>query len=378
MKNIIVIARSARMLATSAYHLGYSVHVLDCFVDEDTKAVSSSSFKLQYNSNGFDEVELCTQVQNIIASHSDAIIVTGTGFEKQSKLLKSLAALAPLLSNSEQVVRKVKEPASFYTILKRSFVKAPEFSITRPVNPKGWLIKMRGGVGGAHVQWLVDNDNAVANSDYYYQKYCAGTTRSAVFLASDKEVKIVGFNVQLQTNTFSNMPFLYKGAISSNELPAEHKAELLEIVSNITSNAGLKGLCGIDYIITDTSEIVVLEINPRPPASYGLHEQCGDLFAGHIACFTNGNVEHVLKETNKFRGYEIYYASKDLNISNEIEWPGWTKDIPCHGTNVIKGFPVCSVHAEGDTIEEVKVLLNKKIKIIRKNIHTKQSTAYAT
>ncbi len=374
MTDFLIIARSGRALAVSAHRAGYRVHVMDNFADEDTKAVSNTTHQLSYHCDGFDKTELISQVKELISYCPKVRVVVGSGFEKTPELLDSIAEFVPVLSNDKSTIHSLKDPVSLCDILRHASINAPEISLTQPTEPEAWLSKKVAGIGGAHVQWVSQLKPEVA-SDFYYQKHIPGIVSSAVFLAMETHAILVGINEQLQTEQFNEMPFLYKGVVSLKSVDEHYRKNVIEIINKITIQTGLIGLCGIDFIVDETGKIVVLEINPRPPSSLEVYDQELNLFDAHLACFEGREIDYIHKNTNKSKGYAIYYANEEIKINNNIDWPDWVKDIPSVGLTITKKFPVCTVHAEEDSTDEVKAVLEKKLKNIEMLVMKQQHAA---
>lgn len=289
MTDVLIIARSARALAASAHRAGYNVHAMDCFADEDTRSIAKSVYQLQYSCDGFVVEELRQQIEDVLSRHPDVVLVVGSGFEKDPALLEKLSEFVPVLSNRKSTVVSLKDPVSLCDILDSESIKHPEISLTRPDDTSQWLVKKVAGIGGAHVQWLTQDCTDIA-ADCYYQKYISGLVSSVVFLANGSDAKIVGLNQQLQSAQFTDMPFLFQGAVSVNDSDEQHKQQIEDVINKITNRAGLVGLCGLDYVLNDAGEIYVLEINPRPPSTFELHEQEGALFAEHLPILMDGRL----------------------------------------------------------------------------------------
>lgn len=374
MTNYVVIARSGRSLAASAHRAAYRIHVIDCFADEDTRLVSNSTYQVDFLDDDFAESALFKKVNELVSCLPEMVLVMGAGFEKRTELLDRLADIAPILSNRKSAIDTLKDPGSFYKLLSDVSISTPEISYSRPSAIKDWLLKRPAASGGAHVQWAshIETDPA---PDCYYQKYIAGAVSSAVFLAMKTHANIVGYNEQLQSDQFTEMPFLYKGVISKQTIENKHQQRLEEIVNKITIRTELLGLCGIDYIVAATGEIFVLEINPRPPSSFDVHEQKISLFDLHIGCFEGREINYKYRQSDITKGYAIYYASREVQIDETIDWPAWVKDKPPFATVIKPKYPVCSVHAEGDSIVKVKADLDNKLKHIETMFMAQQNAA---
>ncbi len=374
MTDFLIIARSGRALAASAKRAGYNVHVIDCFADEDIKSISESVHQVQYQCDGFHRGSLFASTQEVVSRYPDIKIVIGSGLESSPELLDDLSDIAPVLSNSKNTIDRLKDPESFCEILNKHSINHPEISHLRPKESKNWLIKKVAGIGGGHVQWL-DHDYSDNRSNYYYQKYISGIVSSVVFLANGTHANIVGFNQQLQSDQFTDMPFLYQGAVSINVTTDQHMHVIEEIINTITEETGLTGLCGLDYIVDETGEIYVLEVNPRPPSTFELHESEQSLFDAHLVCFNGQLVDYKCENIDNLRGHAILYAKQDVQISNRINWPKYVKDRPSYGNEIRAEFPVCTVHAEENSIDKVKALLFNRLDKVESIVATKQNAA---
>ena len=238
-----------------------------------------------------------------------------------------------------------------------------------------FLIKEIAGMGGGHVVFESDiNDKLLSGSEYYYQEYIKGIVYSAVFLANGKEAKLIGINQHLKPSQISSKPFLYEGAITTN-LQKDKKEEIDSIINKLTKITKLFGLCGLDFIIDESNNIYVIDVNPRPPSTFELHENEYSLFAAHIDCFQGKLPRNVSYNCNKIHGHAIYYAKKDL--FRAPNFPNWVKDIPRMKLKnndlqiqdmISAGNPVCSVYAEANTLDEVKNLLFHRLQEIELSI----------
>jgi len=376
MIDYLIVSRSGRALAASAKRAGYKVSVADYFADEDTKSFSESVYQLQYDCDGFAVKALLSHVEDVISRNPKLKLVIGSGFESTPELLDSLAELAPVFANSKESIVALKEPVNFFEMLDRNSIQHPDVLFSEPIDSKDYLIKRIAGIGGDHVIWCdqVDSEQGLA---CYFQKFIPGMVSSVVFLANGLQARIVGFNQQLQSSEFADMPFLYQGAITADNDTLENRDVIERIINKITEETGLKGLCGLDYIVDEFGQIVVLEVNPRPPATFELHEVKQSLFDAHLVCFDGSLINDKRQDENaeKFRGYAIFYAKNELKINDKINWPLWVKDRPSFGTKIPLKFPVCTVHAQENSIDKVKSLLFNRLNKIESIFAAMQNAA---
>ncbi len=376
MVDFLIIARSARAIAASAKRAGYKVNVADCFNDEDTKSFSESVYQLQFHDDDFETEELIKHIQEVISLYPKIKLVIGSGFESNPEQLNTLSGIAPVLANNKELIIALKDPVKFFGMLGKYSILYPDYSLSRPINLKKYLKKSIGGTGGVHVNWC-DQTNSENEVDCYFQEYISGKVLSAVFLANGTCSNIVGFNQQLQSKDFTEMPFLYQGAISLRLDTVENKEIIEDIINKITAETGLKGLCGLDYIVNEGGEVVVLEVNPRPPASFELHEMQQPLFDAHLACFDGKLIDLASQSecTQSLRGYAILYAKENMLISDKVKWPNWVKDKPKFDSVIPAGFPICTVHAEAFSLDKVKSMLFNRLDKIETIIFAEQNAA---
>lgn len=362
MNEIIIVSTSARALAESASRAGYNVNVIDCFADNDTKSVSNIVHQVTYSEDGFIENKLISRAQEILASLPSAKIILGTGFEANPGLIDKLKLLAPTFSNTKEAISAVKDPFILLKLLEKHKIAHPVTQFNKPNRLKGFLIKKTAGQGGTHINYLKKSNSSIAD-DHYYQEFVAGEVLSALFLANGNEAEVLGFNQQLKSDDFEELPFLYKGAIKLNKSDINNQEVIEKIVNIIISENDLKGLCGIDYIVKENGEIAVLEVNPRPPATFELHETQPSLFELHLAAFDGKLIQQKEKDTENFsyNGYAVLYAKESLIINDSFEWPKWTKDRPQAGSKIQIKFPVCTVHASENSIDKTKALLFNRL-----------------
>ncbi len=315
------------------------MHVVDLFADRDTHAFARSAARVRPGPQGFDRETLCTAVEKVGARDRIAGVVAGSGFEQDPALLDALPASAELLGNAAEIVRSVKEPASFFAALSRLGIPHPDTRSSLPGDSRGWLRKRIGGSGGMHVRPL--GADRQCPPGYFLQRAVAGRVQSVVFAANGRGATIVGYNaIWQEPGTFT-----HRGAIADRSLPARVRKDLAQVVPELTSAFGLRGLCGADFIVDDDERWTLLEINPRPTASFELHERDGGLFTVHVDACRGRLPARAGPQENKIAAVRVLYAPHALQIRHP--WPRWSRDRPAAGSRVRAGEPICTVHAAG-------------------------------
>ncbi len=315
------------------------MHVVDLFADRDTHACARSVARIRPGPEGFDREALCAAVAKVGARDRIAGVVAGSGFEQNPTLLDALSTGAELLGNEAEIVRNVKEPEIFFAGLSRLGIPHPETRSSLPSDSRGWLRKRIGGSGGMHVLPL--GADGQCPPGYFLQRAVAGRVHSVVFAANGREAAVVGYNAIWQEPG----RFTYRGAIADRSLPARVRKDLAEVVPELTTAFGLRGLCGADFIVDEDERWTLIEINPRPTASFELHERDGGLFTVHIDACRGRLPARAGPQENKIGAVRVLYAPHALRIPRPR--PRWSRDWPATGTRVRAGEPIGTMHAAG-------------------------------
>ncbi|MFH0342385.1 MAG: ATP-grasp domain-containing protein [Chromatiales bacterium] len=315
------------------------MHVVDLFADRDTHAFARTAARVRPGPQGFDRETLYGSIERVGARDRIAGVVAGSGFEQDPTLLDALPAGAEFLGNAAEIVRSVKEPAIFFAALSRLGIPYPETRSSPAGDLRGWLRKRIGGSGGMHVLPL--GPDGQCPPGYFLQRAVAGRVHSVVFAANGREAAIIGYNAIFQEPG----RFTYRGAIADRSLPGRVRTDLAEVVPALTAAFGLRGLCGADFIVDDDERWALLEINPRPTASFELHERDGSLFTVHVDACRGRLPVGISAQENKIAAVRVLYAPHALQIRHP--WPRWSRDRPATGWRVRAGEPICTVHAAG-------------------------------
>lgn len=355
MRRYAIISLSARALVASAKRGGYAAHSLDCHADSDTRRDAISARRLARGDHGFDQRALRAAVDALLAEDPAICLVAGSGFEGNPAQLGWIRQRGPLLANTSESLARLSDPLDFKRLLDKHGIRRPAtWSGLNRARP-GSLVKRGGAEGGAHVRWA--GAGLPAGAGYYYQEFVEGEVMSAVLLASGAGVNVLGFNRQWQTVNCPERPFMYAGAIALPEVEIAIRRAVRRIADVLVRELGLRGLLGLDFIRRESGEIIVLELNPRPPATFDLHEAGHALFGPHIACFEQDCVRFTPAPIAGPRGHAVLYLQQDINHFPALAWPAWARDRPVAGATIPAWAPVCSVAASARTEATVRRLL---------------------
>jgi len=240
------------------------------------------------------------------------------------------------------------------------------FDRSKLIDSKKFLVKKFGGFGGGHVFYesSYSNIDSLLDNNFYYQEYIKGEVYSTVFLANGKTANLIGFNRLLGSKQFIDLPFLYEGAVSVDIKNQKTLDNIRSTVNKITKQTELFGLCGIDFIIDEVGSIFVVDVNPRPPSTFELHDAQQSLFLAHINCFNSASIDFNIDKRNSPKGHIIYYASEDLLFPENLDWPAWVRDRPYGKQKILIKNPICTIYAEGNSEEQVEKTLKNRFKEI--------------
>ncbi len=344
---IIVAAYSARALASAASRAGFAPLSIDVFGDEDTREASSDSVKLDGGlSDGLTPDKVVGAVEMMISAHRPIGLVYGSGFEHQPEIIAAIGRSTRIFGNEAESLKRAKDPLALARLCEANGVRHPAISFAPPDKPELWLMKKRGGAGGAHIAAAARASDVPP--DCYFQRRVAGESISALFLASKKEVEIIGHSMQWTAPTPAS-PFRYGGAAGPVDLDLAQTREIARAVASMASELDLVGLNSADFLVS-ADALWLIEINPRPGATLDLFETNeGTLFASHVAA-CEGRLAPAAPSLG-VKTAEIIYAPCDIVLRKDRNWPDWMVDRPSPGTRIAAGDPLCTTLGSGATLE---------------------------
>ncbi|MGH8566641.1 MAG: ATP-grasp domain-containing protein [Gammaproteobacteria bacterium] len=359
-------AQSGRALVRSAARAAIPAHVLDLYADRDTSALARSVSRIGSIAAGFFADRLLDRLHRIEARQGIDGIVAGSGFEERIDLLDAMARVGPLRGNRPEVVRRAKDPASFFPLLASLGIPHPETITGAPVervfDGAGWLCKRIGGAGGAHVRPA----EACCPPGRYLQRQVPGRSHSLVFLADGRRAAIVGYNEIRAQGGSGTARFRYAGAVTVAEPPVAPAVE--DAVQALVPALGLVGLCGLDFMLDEDGRYSLLEVNPRPTGTFELYDDLDDhgagLFQLHLAA-CQGRLPRTVRVLGAgVAAQEVLWASERFAIPGGLQWPDWARDRPAAGTIIQADEPICTLHARAAERKAVdRLLSNRRAKL---------------
>jgi predicted ATP-grasp superfamily ATP-dependent carboligase len=221
-----------------------------------------------------------------------------------------------------------------------------------PAEP--WLLKpVRGGGGHGIRRWTGEP----LDEGHFLQGLVPGQPASAAFVADGRRCVVLGLTEQLiGRRELGAQGFAWCGNILPLALPSESQLAVLQrvewIATQLTWEFELRGVNGMDLVISDDLTIHLVEVNPRYTASMELVEHVHGLniFSLHLDSLAGRLPEWRLADSavGAWHGKGIVYARQDVTIPDTDGWlDGNRRDIPFEGDRIEAGHPICTVLAEG-------------------------------
>ncbi len=357
---IVVLGYSARALASSARRSGFSPLAIDVFGDDDTREASLAAITLAGGlTDGLTAKAVTEAVEVLIRAYDPIGLVYGSGFEHQPATIAAIARETRVIGNDAPTLARAKDPVVLAQICASAGVPHPQIAMRPPDEPEGWLMKRRGGSGGAHI--LAATRDAKVPPDAYFQREVEGQSISALFVADGRTASIVGLSAQW-SSPMPEAPFRYGGAVGPLDLDAARAENIERAVGALTRELGLVGLNSADFLVSDDVTWLV-EVNPRPGATLDLFDSDLDpLLANHVAA-CDGRLTAPTARTER-RAAQLVYASCEAAPRLRPTWPDWTADRPAWRTRIKAGDPICTVLSSAATVAAAKRLAGQRARQI--------------
>ena len=368
---LLIVGASTRAAAASAFRAGFHPVCADRFGDEDLRRIASVIAV---------DNDLHRTLETIKGLPPTPWIYTGS-LENDPKFIASVSERHPLLGNTREVLRKVRDPFWLERTLRTYDLPALRVRSVRrsdeDVQATGerWLLKPTRGGGGCRI--VVWSGQPLPTSErFYFQEQRLGTPKSALFMARPDSAELVGVCEQLIGPAFgAPTEFGYAGSIGSITVSNQTRELLRRLGDTLTREAQLRGLFGIDFILADDIPWLV-ELNPRYTASVEVLERAFGraLLAEHAtACGHRTPTVRERPAPNRILGKQIVYASSDLTAprleslfnsnGNTPESP-LIADIPASGSHIAVGWPICTVFAEAESADDCRIRLASRCRAV--------------
>ena len=373
---ILVVGLSTRILVQSI-HDTQNVFALDVFGDRDLrekvcgwKNIGNSRYKIE-------DQKFLKVFKEVVREFSPSAWIHTSGFEGKYNLITEAEKFLTHYGLSEENIKKVRSPASFFKALKKLNIKHPETIINKNGVPtsRGWLIKNFDTSGGLGI--VKNNSSHFRTQGTYFQKEIKGKPLSVFFLVKQESIVVFGFCENLYEKKYG-FPYFYQGLVGPIRLSVEVEINVLKIVKKVVDEFNLIGLNGLDFILTG-NDVFVIELNPRPTAALEIFEKLMNksLLNMHCNVFISEGKNKMYDRkikfnrnitlNKKFFGTKIVNCDSNIMLSDiflhQLESLSYCRDIP-NIKNFKIGDPLCSIMVESSNITKVKSSLLRANSIV--------------
>ncbi|MEM3608959.1 MAG: ATP-grasp domain-containing protein [Candidatus Bathyarchaeia archaeon] len=373
-RKLLVTGVDTVFVAASARSAGYDVYVADYFGDVDLQRFCSeftavikqekgkSCGRMQLNFKPEAFLEMAKILGN---KHKVDAILLSSGLDDYFDVLCELNSLIPILGNSPEIIKRVREKQRFFKELELLGIPYPETKLVGDVFEAkasaakiGYpvVIKPTSGFGGAGAR-LALNDKEIEKTfrevsqesgSVLIQKFIEGIHASISILAGDKNIRVVSINEQLLglPSVFQREPFGYCGNIVPLRLANSIFEKCKSIAEKIAFHFDLRGSNGVDIVISKDGTPYVVEVNPRFQGTLGCVERVLgiNMVEAHVKACLYGEMP-TIRKASRFCTRLILYAPKRVVVPDLTAFPNvW--DIPLPNSIIEEGEPLCSVLTE--------------------------------
>lgn len=390
-QRLVVVGASVRSAAQRANLLGIDVVAIDQFGDRDLKAIA----QVHSLQSLFDRGDLSWCKGD---GCQTALLLCG-GMENRSETIQRLIGHGLVCGLTPETLSELRAPEFWARWANDSGVFWPETSCNAPNGPQisndgdhqrrdAWLVKSRTSAGGLGVRvWKGE----ACESFEYLQRSVAGDVLGVTFVNLGEKSHLVGC-MRSWTNGeyWGPSPFIYRGNVGPVRLEIDEQIRLTEFANRVREASGLRGVWQADFV-RNQAGWWLLEINPRWSSSMELLEVIYDisLVALHMTAVLgiteskispidwNEHSARCARQTSPVIGKVVRYASYDLCPDQSMldrwwdaRWDGTVSslleknrlaDIPGDASMILKGYPICTEFAIGNSVAEITERLQQSV-----------------
>jgi predicted ATP-grasp superfamily ATP-dependent carboligase len=369
---------TTRALAVSAARAGYRVIAVDAFGDLDLQAAAEVIALPPEQGTRFHPLAAAEAVAAVAASFA----AYTSNYENFPVAVARLAGGRRLLGNSPDVLKRVRDPLELMRVLRQRGFATPETRATAHNRTalRSWLLKPRRSGGGHGI--TVWRHRRPVPRNRYLQERIDGVPGSLVFAADGQRAVPLGLTRQLVAEPrFGARGFRYCGSLLAPP-PALFRDDKLSdvaarLASTVTSEFGLVGLNGLDFIARDGVPYPI-EVNPRFSASMELFERAHgfSMFRLHAqACA--GTLPERPPMSAGVEGKAVVFARRDVMMGDTTPWLAdpFLADIPHPGERIRRGHPICTVFARASNAASCHRLLIRRAATVYRTVESRRRGA---
>ena len=294
-------------------------------------------------------------------------VILTSGFDGRVDIWKKIKSFKGIIGNSPETIENVRDMSVLSKFCNEKQIKFPNyvdlgfndksFELTFPI-----IIKPKSSGGGQNIHYFKNLEdfnklkkNILPKSNFIAQEFIKGLDISATISCNGKNASVIAITKQILGEKFLGAAsnFLYCGNVIPFNVNDKIYEEIERISNEITKKFQLKGINGMDFILTD-DDLYLIEVNPRFPGTMELIESLlnKNLFYEHVKSSKFGKISQYNPRISKIGIKFIVYAQKDFIVRNLKQIQG-IHDIPRPGTHLKKGDPICSILLIGNDLDAI-------------------------
>ena len=326
-KRLGIVGYSTRALAQAAVDLGFQVHAIDAFCDQDLLDCAECELALDWPR----DIALCAA-----RVRCDGWLLAG-GMEHHGRRLSQLAEQAPLLGPSRQQIQRLRSLRYWRRLADRvPGLELPTSSGNQnALCNSRQLFKPSRSSGGVYVTDAEPLSDPASRPRGYWQQFIPGRGLGVTAVFNPHEVSLCGATEALTAVDWPGpKPYIYRGSLGPIQLTPSQQQTVLEIAFRIREDLGLVGTLQADFIEDEHGRLWLLEINPRWTAGMEVLHLCSQQIpasplAAHLRAFGVDvqirtpplQQEATLPMAPRWLAKAVIYASHEGSLSrSQREW----------------------------------------------------------
>jgi predicted ATP-grasp superfamily ATP-dependent carboligase len=375
-----VIGFNARPIACSAKKAGASVFVSDYWGDDDLSACCDDWVAILTPTRGSRQRQPLDVplyeglVENLLYLTKECEldhVIVGSGFDDHVDALAPLHEEGLLIGCSPSQMRRARNFAFLAKIAKSHDIQTPRRMIAETpdevIENSGefnfpYLVRPTHSGGGSGIRFArkprdVFKAFGEPEDDEYeprvVQEYIRGVDISCSVLAAENLALSLSVQGQLigMPAAGRNCGFAYCGNYYPSGLASDLVSRISETSEAISTELELSGSIGLDFVVDDSDNIWLMEVNPRIQGTLELIEAAGDLSVTSLHVLASQGV--LLDKVHRIRpGVKmIVYSRRDGEVPNLSQYSN-TVDRTPPGVMVNMRDPICTIIEVGKSMKE--------------------------
>ena len=379
---ILIVSFNARPLAQFAKDLGLEVAIVDFWGDQDIFPISNkvhTVFKPDFKSYAAfpdqkkNEDLLVKLAFQVLSTEKIDSILIGSGLDDRPDLWSRLSSMAPILGNSAECIKQVRDLIEVHKKLQKIGIPFPHtYPLSQMKDSQNTLkfpfvIKPRKTLGGLGIRLMQNQNefddflynNADSLETFFIQEYIKGENISTTVVGNKLDYKVLSINKQLIgiKHLGTEMPFKYCGNVVPYDCPLKIARKIETCSVRISKLFDLTGVFGIDFVLKGATPYF-MELNPRFPGTIELLYLLSHLNAIQLQLDAiKGILPKMLEKPYGYAMKCVLFAKKQL-ITPQLKEIPHLSDIPPPNLLLNKEDPIGTLILFDKNLNELQSRMN--------------------